>query len=332
MTRPPWFGYAVCSIPDDPIFPKDSRRHGGDRLYVTKARRLVVTSFALILYTAICSGTPRDACAWESDVNGSVNPASGLDTDKITDVAVLPGGDVLAGGVIDSASGSEPPCDTQSDMWIARHSATNGTILWSIAITGGSSSDRGHDGVEHVAVDSNGDVIVSGTTLESDNSDYRATVVKLDGTTGAVLWGNLFSLSSDSPYCDVPHSTTGLAIDGDGNPVVSMYRPNGSDTNFRVVKIDGTNGNVVWDYIEPTTTSSVATGVAVDGNNDVIAIGTLLTGASGSGFAAVKLAKGAGTEIWKKEVIPAAGTLAYAGRSEERRVGKECRSRWSPYH
>ena len=25
-------------------------------------------------------------------------------------------------------------------------------------------------------------------------------------------------------------------------------------------------------------------------------------------------------------------TLAAAGRSEERRVGKECRSRWSPYH
>ena len=25
-------------------------------------------------------------------------------------------------------------------------------------------------------------------------------------------------------------------------------------------------------------------------------------------------------------------TLYYAERSEERRVGKECRSRWSPYH
>ena len=24
--------------------------------------------------------------------------------------------------------------------------------------------------------------------------------------------------------------------------------------------------------------------------------------------------------------------LSYLGRSEERRVGKECRSRWSPYH
>ena len=26
------------------------------------------------------------------------------------------------------------------------------------------------------------------------------------------------------------------------------------------------------------------------------------------------------------------GTLHYLRRSEERRVGKECRSRWSPYH
>ena len=26
------------------------------------------------------------------------------------------------------------------------------------------------------------------------------------------------------------------------------------------------------------------------------------------------------------------GVTAYMNRSEERRVGKECRSRWSPYH
>ena len=28
----------------------------------------------------------------------------------------------------------------------------------------------------------------------------------------------------------------------------------------------------------------------------------------------------------------AAGNMRVVGRSEERRVGKECRSRWSPYH
>ena len=30
--------------------------------------------------------------------------------------------------------------------------------------------------------------------------------------------------------------------------------------------------------------------------------------------------------------IPEVGSAALTGRSEERRVGKECRSRWSPYH
>ena len=30
--------------------------------------------------------------------------------------------------------------------------------------------------------------------------------------------------------------------------------------------------------------------------------------------------------------VSAAAPVAVAARSEERRVGKECRSRWSPYH
>ena len=32
------------------------------------------------------------------------------------------------------------------------------------------------------------------------------------------------------------------------------------------------------------------------------------------------------------EPYPASVLLARQNRSEERRVGKECRSRWSPYH
>src|SRR5688572_33382500 len=30
--------------------------------------------------------------------------------------------------------------------------------------------------------------------------------------------------------------------------------------------------------------------------------------------------------------LPVGGSMNAAARSEERRVGKECRSRWSPYH
>ena len=39
-------------------------------------------------------------------------------------------------------------------------------------------------------------------------------------------------------------------------------------------------------------------------------------------------------DLWKDkpQSIVARRTLRVLGRSEERRVGKECRSRWSPYH
>ena len=33
-----------------------------------------------------------------------------------------------------------------------------------------------------------------------------------------------------------------------------------------------------------------------------------------------------------KKIISFVMVLAIVARSEERRVGKECRSRWSPYH
>ena len=37
-----------------------------------------------------------------------------------------------------------------------------------------------------------------------------------------------------------------------------------------------------------------------------------------------------GQELW--QYFGAFGARGLLGRSEERRVGKECRSRWSPYH
>ena len=44
-------------------------------------------------------------------------------------------------------------------------------------------------------------------------------------------------------------------------------------------------------------------------------------------------AKMAGNFVFASGQIPVdPATGEVAGRSEERRVGKECRSRWSPYH
>ena len=36
--------------------------------------------------------------------------------------------------------------------------------------------------------------------------------------------------------------------------------------------------------------------------------------------------------VWLKNIVPEYEIVSDGVRSEERRVGKECRSRWSPYH
>ena len=49
-----------------------------------------------------------------------------------------------------------------------------------------------------------------------------------------------------------------------------------------------------------------------------------------SGKTEIKDAKELLTTVWNS--YEEDEKFAIAGRSEERRVGKECRSRWSPYH
>ena len=49
-------------------------------------------------------------------------------------------------------------------------------------------------------------------------------------------------------------------------------------------------------------------------------------------FGSLQVLRGIDLEIKKGEVVSIVGPSGAGKRSEERRVGKECRSRWSPYH
>ena len=66
---------------------------------------------------------------------------------------------------------------------------------------------------------------------------------------------------------------------------------------------------------------------------DQLSIGNILGNVfgiiAGIGFAAMFTFVGLGG---KDDSVRISGILLAAERSEERRVGKECRSRWSPYH
>src|SRR2546422_4004077 len=58
----------------------------------------------------------------------------------------------------------------------------------------------------------------------------------------------------------------------------------------------------------------------------------LLIDHAGNGAAAIRLVAEVQQHIGRNQVRAVAMSSTDGVRSEERRVGKECRSRWSPYH
>ena len=68
-----------------------------------------------------------------------------------------------------------------------------------------------------------------------------------------------------------------------------------------------------------------------------VAATSLVLIAGGAGLASAQLLRVGSTIRWDRERpvpdwLATAAPALLAERSEERRVGKECRSRWSPYH
>src|SRR2546430_3835604 len=68
----------------------------------------------------------------------------------------------------------------------------------------------------------------------------------------------------------------------------------------------------------------------VGGGSTEIAVGSLDDGVSW--FASFAIGSGFLADSYFRSDPPSPHELHAADRSEERRVGKECRSRWSPYH
>src|SRR3712207_9195381 len=82
-----------------------------------------------------------------------------------------------------------------------------------------------------------------------------------------------------------------------------------------------TTGASTWENAQPTfRTTDAGTGLALCHNGNLVNTQELASKAADAGVA------GAFTATTDSDLVTA------LIRSEERRVGKECRSRWSPYH
>ncbi len=171
---------------------------------------------------------------WTNRYNGVDNRS-----DSATSVAVDRSGSVfVTGSSYSFANGDDYATIKYSDA---------GVPLWTNLYSGpGSGSDK----AVALAVDGNGDVIVTGYSLGSSSSNDIATV-KYSGA-GVPLWTNRYNGPANSD-----DRATALSVDGSGNIYVTGYST-GSGTGYDYVTIKYSSAGVPLLTIARTTTNTLA--------------------------------------------------------------------------
>src|SRR2546426_1912268 len=98
-------------------------------------------------------------------------------------------------------------------------------------------------------------------------------------------------------------------------------------TDAALVRLDGSGGGQRLDVVFPVMHGTFGEDGTIQGLLDLASLPFVGAGVLGSAIAMDKDVSKRLLQVAKIPVVP-----WIAVRSEERRVGKECRSRWSPYH
>jgi len=146
------------------------------------------------------------------------------------------------------------------------------------------------------------------------------------GQTWTPLMDNALTLAVGAVTIDPLDPTTLFVGTGEGNFCVDCF----FGVGFYIIKNADTNPTLLGPYNSATNTpgnflasSRSITRIAVNPNDD----NTIFV-ATGSGIGGINGGAGLGNNPSARGLFRCDNTM----RSEERRVGKECRSRWSPYH
>jgi len=165
---------------------------------------------------------------------------------------------------------------------------------WQFQFDGGSQKT---DAAEALAVDSNGDVLVSGVTTSSYQIDYL--VFKLSGRTGSELWRRVFDEPSE------PFEFHTLSLDSRSDVILAGAALNGpfQGRTFTIVKLSGSSGDTLWRKELPfeAGSPSAATIATIDGNSDIIATGLFFDASSlcKNKYIILKLSGLDGRVIWR---------------------------------
>jgi hypothetical protein len=204
------------------------------------------------------NGSNRDYLTQKFDADGVLlwsatydGPANGND---YVYALVLDGqGNVLVTGTSNGGA-------TSFDIATLKYSGATGAPMWSGgAIVDGAARYDGPaslaDGGVAIAVDGNGDVVVTGNTLAGLNDQDFATI-KYSGATGAPMWSGGAIVNGAARYYgefNLNDLAQAVAVDADGDVVVIGSVLGAGDYNFATVKYSGATGATVWPDVGGTS-------------------------------------------------------------------------------
>lgn len=141
------------------------------------------------------------------------------------------------------------------------------------------------------------------------------TVVKLAGSTGALLWRKVLKGMKDiKGGATSDDEALAIAVDAAGDVIAGGMTQNYfSGHDFTVVKLAGTNGAELWTQTIRGTAPNgedQVRAVTVDRNGDVLAAGFTENAATSFDFTVVKLAGASGAPLWQRAIY---GTAVPSG-------------------
>ncbi len=265
---------------------------------------LICAAFAFVAQLAGAAVTE----AWVQRYDGAANAS-----DQPSSLAVDGSGRVAVTGT--SFNG------TDWDYYTAKYAAGNGALLWEQRYNG---LGNGHDYGQAVAVDSIGNVVVTGSSYKSiDDVEYYT--VKYAAADGAILWAKHYSSSSYA-------AAIAVAVDSIGNVVVtgSSFEPS---SDYYTAKYAAADGALIWEhrYNNLNMTDDYARALAVDSSDNVVVTGqSRLT--TGSVCYTAKYAAADGALLWEKPgngndgrrvVVDGSGNVVVMGTAYDRASGTD---------
>ncbi|MCH8824744.1 MAG: SBBP repeat-containing protein [Planctomycetes bacterium] len=158
---------------------------------------------------------------------------------------------------------SRPPgFDHQEDFYTYKMDSA-GNVLWTATYDGPGQILFGNDIPVDIAVDSNGDVFVTGRSNDpGGHPDYLT--IKYRGSDGSQLWLNRYHLGTDTPI--------DMLIDSNDNVYVTGLTQSGIH-GITTIKYRNTDGLRLWVVLDTPSAQNFVTSLAVDSRGDIYLAG-----------------------------------------------------------